>query len=460
MFEREGISLLHSPLPVFGATADIPLEMPIFQALVAALSPSVELVSSIGRATALASFIVSAILIYSLLSRWVGAGAGLLAAAAYLFSPFSIQWGAAFLIESTVTMFSLLLLFAFDSWLRTNNFLWILIGNLGALTAFLIKPTTAIIYIFAFCLSVLAIDRKPLKNRGLLKRTLLFACYGGPILGLASAIFWTRHADEIKSKSEFGKHLMSQSLMEWNFGTISQRIDPTNWMQIFDRIYVEILGPGYMAVIFAYIIFCLANRRKPNQIFLFSGAVAAAGPLIFFNLYVVHSYYLMAILPLVVIFATIALFELVRSFTGVSSKLRFGAAIALLAWNISFSITTPAANADLAALNPNHKVPEISLMLNKVSSMDEQTIIFGCDWDPTVLYYADRKGLMMWPIVYPNGPKDAQNLLADEIEKYEFVVACNSEFETREYLPNGTTLQRIPAEGFQLFRITHENRNT
>jgi 4-amino-4-deoxy-L-arabinose transferase-like glycosyltransferase len=77
----------------------VPFEIPLFQALAAAsmswgLSPDVAM-----RTTALACFLLSALLLWGLVRHAGGRVAALAALAVYLFSPFSPLWSRASLIE-------------------------------------------------------------------------------------------------------------------------------------------------------------------------------------------------------------------------------------------------------------------------------------------------------------------------------------------------------------------------
>ena len=99
LYHEHGVDLLHPKLPVFGAPFEVPFEFPLFQALGAAamswgLSPDVAM-----RTTSLACFLLSALLLWGLVRHVGGRTAGVVTLALFLFSPFSLQWSRASLIE-------------------------------------------------------------------------------------------------------------------------------------------------------------------------------------------------------------------------------------------------------------------------------------------------------------------------------------------------------------------------
>lgn len=98
-YSRNGIDLFSTPLPVFGAGADVPFELPLFQAGAALLSHTGLSVEASTRLLGLMFFQISALLLWVLVRRWHSVRAAHVALALMQFLPFALAWGAAALIE-------------------------------------------------------------------------------------------------------------------------------------------------------------------------------------------------------------------------------------------------------------------------------------------------------------------------------------------------------------------------
>ena len=80
---------------------------------------------------------------------------------------------------------------------------------------------------------------------------------------------------------------------DWNFGTLAQRSASQNWTTIFDRIEQLLVGRSLLVVLIVVALWWGRRQRFWLGIVL----VVVLAPLTFFNLYVVHDYYLAAISP-------------------------------------------------------------------------------------------------------------------------------------------------------------------
>jgi hypothetical protein len=117
------------------------------------------------------------------------------------------------------------------------------------------------------------------------------------VLSALAGLGWTRFSDVYKSDRQFTQFLVSQSMTEWNFGSVEQRLDARNWSMIFG--YSEAII-GLLLIFFLLLISALifwGNR----SITIALASTLFIGPVIFFNLYFMHGYYLAAIYPALVI---------------------------------------------------------------------------------------------------------------------------------------------------------------
>src|SRR5207237_4502009 len=97
----------------------------------------------------------------------------------------------------------------------------------------------------------------------------------------------------IKDASAATRWLTSANLQTWNFGTLAQRQVAENWTTIFDRMEALLVG---RYLLLAIVIVALWWGRK-QRFWLGNVLVVVLAPAVFFNLYVVHDYYLAAISP-------------------------------------------------------------------------------------------------------------------------------------------------------------------
>ena len=113
---------------------------------------------------------------------------------------------------------------------------------------------------------------------------------------LVFGAMWTMYADKIKAASPFTAGQTSAALTTWNFGTMDQRLSPDLWKLIFDRMDELVLGGATLIWIPLGFIASLWLKRRLFTIAWLAGGFI--GPLVFFNLYWIHDYYLIALSPM------------------------------------------------------------------------------------------------------------------------------------------------------------------
>jgi 4-amino-4-deoxy-L-arabinose transferase-like glycosyltransferase len=449
IFLQHGIELLSSPLPVYGKNSNIPMEMPLYQGLVAALAPSVDLIEATGRVVSFLAFAITGLLFAIVVRKWASDSISLTFLGIFLMTPFAFQWGGSFLIESFATLFSVLMFFSFCNWLDSNRKIWLFFGTLGAVPAFLIKPTTAVLYLPALALPFLASTKPVVVFRKSLSKTLLFLVAGGPLAGLFFAMAWTKHADTLKSQTDLGNRLTSQALFSWNFGTVNQRLDLTNWFGIWQRLFIEIFGVSGTILVLVALALALKGVKGKNILFLATLGAALLGPLIFFNLYAVHSYYLMSVYPLLIAALALSIWIIFKS--KVITELPLVANASLVAALVGFQIftifNTYEARQDLStSLHVNRNTPQLSKLLQETTQPGDLIVLLGCDWDPSVLYYARREGVMLPNWLIPNGPKDAAQKLETFKNDFKFVATCDPAIKADSYMPAGVSIRKLAGD--------------
>ena len=313
-YARHGINLFHTPLPVFGRNSDVPFEFPLVQAAAALLIRLGVGADTAMRIIGLAGFQVAAVLLFVLVLRWHGRAAAVAVALIYEFAPFGLAWGAAAFIDFPAVAFSLGMVVGLDAWFRAGSRQGLVLGALSAWLAFLIKantpPAWCLLVVVSAAVSYLAVRSWSRITTGLLV---------GPAPGVALGLGWSRYADSVKNRNPVTQFLVSSRLHDWYFGPPRLRLDPDAYARIFARVDAEIAGPLGLGLLFAVFGIILARGTIERMHLAGWLATAAAAPLIFFNLYYVHNYYLIGSFPAIAAAAGAGIVSVVR-------RIRAGAA--------------------------------------------------------------------------------------------------------------------------------------
>lgn len=390
LFHENGVDLVHPKLPVFGAPFEVPFEFPLFQALAAApmswgLSADVAM-----RTTALACFLLSAVLLWGLVRHVGGRTAALAALALYLFSPFSLLWSRASLIEYLAVAGALGWVWAGLLWRDRRRAVYAVAALVAGLTAMLVKPTTAAFWILPLVAYTAATEQPGWRSWIRARRDpVLAVIVAVPFL---AALAWTAHADAIKAANPATAWLTSEGLSSWNFGTAHQRLVWENWARILRRVTGELTG--YPALLFPLVAF-VGVRSRQARLWAAFVAVPVLTVFCFWNLYVVHDYYLAAISPAPAALAGVA-FARARRWAPTPRAQRLVLA--------GLGLSLPA----LVLLNPgfvalpygNPRVeqahPELAEVV-RFTRPGDLVAFEGYDWDPALPYYARRSGHMLGP---------------------------------------------------------------
>ncbi len=370
-FQQQGIDLLAYETPLFGPPWQVPMEFPLFQAgaaLLGALGLSLEMAC---RVAGLLAFLLALAGLGLVLRAWSATTAQRNAALLALWAmPLAIVWSRACTIEYLAAAAALGQLAVLLALARGERRTWVLAaGVLSGAVAGLVKVTTLVPY-----LAVAAVDLGLRARSGTRMPWLRIATV--VVVPVAVALLWTAHADAIKAASPQTSWLTSTALTEWNLGTLAQRFDPEVWWTLLRRFGAQVLP-------FVWILPVLACA--PRVVAPLAGILAAW--LVLTNLYATHDYYAAAITPL-------AALALGLSWPGWWSRLapRTRPWIVLLlvlstlgGWRYVRSSlrADPGAAWRLGRIAAEH------------AQLDDWILVRGFDWDPTVLYAARRRGVLL-----------------------------------------------------------------
>ncbi len=407
-FVEEGIAPFAYQTPVFGPPWRLPFEFPLFQIAAAVLAraggSSIDVAC---RLTNLSFFYLSALCLYGLCRmhfRPRAASACILVAYAWL--PYAIFWSRTAMIDYCSVFLALGYAYWFLRWLRDDG-PWHALGlavAFGCLAA-LVKVTTVPAVAVAMGWPALLEVREALRRAGgwrpssvgrllSVRRRLFAGSLVAALLPLAVAFAWEAASLRVRLASPATQWFAPENLSLWLFGTWQQRADPRFWWIIARRFWA--FAPGAFALLPLLGAWCVLRSRREGRAFLLSmsvgGLVAIAT---FFNLYLEHTYYLMAVSPAAAIVVGLGCyflcFEILpsRAYRGIAS----GLALFHLLW-----VAEPYLARPFSIRYETEPVCALGKRIQEVTPADEHVIVrdHPLGWSPEILYYARRKGLMVW----------------------------------------------------------------
>jgi hypothetical protein len=412
-FHEQGVSLFHPKLPVFGEPFEVPFEFPLFQLGAATLmswglSPDVAL-----RTTAFLAFLVSALLLYGLVRHLAGPPAAIAALAFYVLSPFAMLWSKASLIEYCAVSGALAWLWGTLLWARNRRLGFLAFATFGGVLSMLVKPTTAFFWALPVT-AAMSVASNPSYRLRFLREPTVWLVLGIPFV---AALAWTIHADSVKSASEATAWLTTTNLRAWNFGTLQQRLVLDNLITVSARLqdYVTGLPP----LLFLLLPLLLRNRIRFWSVWSALLLVPFVTIGVFWNLYVVHDYYLAAVSP---VFA--AALGLTFCWAWRSSQKRANRVLVIAAGGgLIFSLLVASAGYWRGGFSDYDAGDlQVAKELNRFTSPAELVLFEGYDWSPHIPYYARRRGFMLRANPSP-GEAAVAARLSDE--GYRFLVTSD-----------------------------------
>lgn len=409
-----------SPLPLFGPPWQVPLEFPLFQWLAALAGNVVGASPQIaGRLTALVFFLVCAAFVALIGTRLYSSWVGFIGFVIFLFTPFGWQWGNAPLIEFAATAGALISLYLIIVWIDRRS--WLLIIGLTASFSLmvLVKITTAVVWVIPIVAVALTWKNFTGRREVLTRWPIAIPLAISGVLGFT----WTRFSDTYKDGLQYTQFLTSESLTSWNFGTIDQRLDTRNWSKILE--YLEAIN-GLPIIFIILMVAALAFWRN-RMITLALATTCFVGPIIFFNLYYMHSYYLAAIYPALVIVMAAGIFGIAKFVEDSPGRIIVAGAmvvsVLVMAW-----ISPEGQLVSQRSTEGLYQFPLAEEIVDN-TPIDAGVITVGCDWNPAYSYLSGRRSLML------SGRNPDETIPTDWIgPKLQYVASCTEGID-----PNSAT---------------------
>lgn len=385
--------------PVLGAPWTVPMEFPLFQAIVALVVRTSAIPLDVaGRASALVFFYLTAIPVVAVL-RVYGWPAVICALAIFVTSPIDLFFSRTFLIETLATLLSVTSLAAWLAYRRRGSIsnLWLFLA-FGAFAG--LQKITTFLPIAAVCVADLGLSE--LSNPGKFNwRRIDWRGFAALVVVVMPAVLWTIYSDAIKNDGALSALMTSTNLREWNFGSVALRLRLAYWSKVFGG---KIMLLGGLAPALVLLFLALRQRRIGwnRDAAMFAGA-GLLGPLIFANLHFVHDYYLVGSLVFLACSAGIVLGPYLGGLLHRSRARYLGAVGLVVVVNLAlFATRYGSMLEDIPALDA--ETYRIAQAIARRSSPDEVTIIVGLDWNGTIAYYSRRYALM-FPDVMTNASR-------------------------------------------------------
>lgn len=389
-FLKEGFTLNYI-MPVLGEPWSIPLEFPTYQLIVAAFSYLTKIpLESAGRLVSMMFFYMALVYIYKIISIFFDKILSLIPIIFLLVSPQYIYWSRTFMIESTALFFCishLYYLLKLKENFRVRDMVFCLlcgvIGGLTKITTYIVVMTPAGIYLLGRLIS----DMRSRKVNIQFWITLVSPVF----ISFVTAIFWTKYSDYIKNLNPLAQgFLTSNNLVEWNFGTFKQRMSLDNWVKIASWT-IHGVGPPYVFILLPLWGFLISIKNRLVIGLLLSGFLS--GPLIFFNLYYVHSYYHYGNLFFIIIAIGVVIIAIVdeQELPSIFKRNAIWCVMPLVTIAMLYSYYS----SDYYQVQ-NSKLrisPQISCLRNNLKGTDI-LLIYDNDWSPELPYRYERKAIM------------------------------------------------------------------
>lgn len=395
-FAADGVTLPAYPLPVLGRPWTAPIEFPLYQLAAAAVHRIGVPIDAACRGTTLVTFVAAIVVFLRVLVRH-GAPRPVIAVLAVLAlsSPFALVWSKASLIEFTAVLCGVVFAgLAADCHAGGLGIArWLLMAIAGTAAA-LAKITTFAVFWPAGM--ILAADRLwHLRREGVAPRRLVAeAAAWALVLAIPLLVgqAWVAVADHVKAASEATVPLTSARLDKWMYGTLAQRLDYRNWRVILRRITADVLPVVWPLAIYGLV----SLRRLPRRIALLgfgtlAGACAAVST--FFNVYVVHDYYLCAVVIPLWLAAAAGLWGLAERIHPTRLRRLIVPAtlmIMIIAASRSFMVNQTYGHF------VGHETLGFCRDVQRAVPADEEIVVVGEDWNPRIPYYTQRKAFMAW----------------------------------------------------------------
>lgn len=395
---KEGYRLAYET-PVLGKPWSIPFEFPLYQWIVAFLSQASNIkLEQSGRLVSMIFFYLSLLAIFHILrSLSIEREYCCISIVMMLCCPVYIFWSRTFMIESLAVFLSLIYLLCFMKFYKNRKIHLFVIGALFGGLAAAVKITTLIVVTVPI-IAILSNDwlsllqgllRKNSNNPSLNRFQNEFKYAMLLVVPYLMGLMWTRFADFHKSLNPLARDFITSThLIEWNFGTWSQKLSLDCWEKIMVGDVIH--GIGYPAILIIPLFVFITSSYYICAV-IFSLIAYLSGPIIFTNLYYTHRYYCYANSLFLILAISLSIIALIKT-----NKMKKFALYGLIPFCIITMIYSYLSHYYMiqSPTNGISRPPVECLLIRAVTAPDDVVLIYGEDWNPTIPFYAERRAVM------------------------------------------------------------------
>ena len=364
MFE-DNLSIL-TPGPYFGIDAKVPFEFPFLQLFSAILQKiGIQEVYSL-RPLAWLLFISFLFLFYNFLIINTNKEIASYVAVLTLFNPLVYIYQNAFLIEFIPHIFGIIALGYFYKNKNSMSAIFLSLSLLG-------KVTTGFLY--ALIISLFYFFNKKFDIKEFVKISLII---------LIPNSLWIFTRESTINSNPLTVWLSSDNLGGWNFTYKKDILNFDYWFELADKYIAHFWNTSFVIGLFLFILIFINNK------FLI---VTIVPVIIFSNLYQVHDYYFLAIIPLILFFLSDFTYKKIANYRN-----RYLFIILLIIASSYGQMDNYIARKSYENFEPYN--------MSKMLRNYEQTNVYlasDLDWNPSYFFEANKRGIMWQPKYYERG---------------------------------------------------------
>ncbi len=370
--------------PLLGAPWQVPMEYPIYQLIAMSVGELLNINKMmIAKIVGLISYIGSYFILSSLISR---GSTRLIFYTAFFSSPLLLSFNSKVLIESFSFFLMALVFRSFIALVKgANGYIFMIYSASVALAG--LQKITGLLAVSLACGVVFFVS----VWFGRLTITTILKIFIATALGIVLPLLWLYESGQTKESTYLLEFLSAESLFYWNFGLFEQRLDPYSWVVVLFRLVV--LGGALPLLLLGVFRFVGTKQIVSSSVTWGSLCVAVISPVIFFNLYLVHDYYFVAVVGLLIFGISCLFYE----YEHPRKLFRDCSIILIVNLTVFFSWYQP----QLGKTAASHDLMEdVGHRLHGAVSANGYMLGVGMDWDATVPLLIDADALMIpsWPI--------------------------------------------------------------
>lgn len=374
------------PTPVLGKPWSVPMEFPLYQWTVVAVSNLTGLeLTKAGRLVSIGCFYLTLPAIFLLLGRMkVAAGRRWWVLAVVLTCPLYIFYSRAFLIETMAMMFSFWFWVAFEEAVERHELRWLLLAIFAGSGAGLVKVTTFLVYLLPAGWWAARRLWHDWQERTGWRDFAWMAMAAVPPFGLA--VWWVNYSDGIKALNPSAQFIVSGNMTAFNWGTLAAHFDPAFWRLKWITIVRQLVWLPTLAVGLGLAALCVRQRRN-DLVALLIWFTAAL--FLFPVLYALHEYYFVA--NGILLLSALGLTLVGLSEAGRPVWLVTLTCLALIGGQVFLYFDGDYQTQ--RAISPGGD--GLTNSLRGLTEPGEVIVITGQDWNSMTPYYARRRALMI-----------------------------------------------------------------